>query len=88
MFGPHATNLEMGIPEGRSASHGGAGNSHVAKEREGHETFGGVNDCGKTPRTSQQPGRSATSRRESSTPNATSQSERKADGERKSEGPI
>jgi hypothetical protein len=60
--GPHATNLEMGIPGGRAASHGGEGNRRVAKEREGHETSGGVCDCGTNTRTAQQPGRSATSR--------------------------
>lgn len=89
MDGPHATNLEMGIPGGRAASHGGEGNRRVAREREGHETSGGVDDCG----TNTKDGTATWEIRDLSAMgrvrrSATSQSERKADGKRKSEGPI
>ena len=87
--GPHATNLEMGIPGGRAASHGGEGNKRVAKEREGHETSGGVDDCG----TNMKDGTATWEIRDLSAMgrvrrSATSRSERQADGKRKSEGPI
>jgi hypothetical protein len=52
--------------------------------------FGGVFNCSTARRMTSEPGRSATSRRckPASTPNARSRSKWKADGARKSEGPI